>query len=390
MATDKVPDLSSTDMTFTVVTRSPDLFIDTRTSTGPKNSYAAVLGAVIDPQEATDVAPMLLARPGVRQVIASYLRAQNKPRAEDVGIAIFPATDMAASVFVPYGAVAVSGHKDRFRLYGAVSQTSVIMMGPATPYLTYPASTPVWLDVRAGGGTVRIAATHSIEDAWFDHSLRDDTAAARAIPDWIMHRIPVNNDDSEGGGTTVYEPAGGPAMLRLARAWMLPRIPKGSSAPLPTGYTGTPHQHPGIEAGAQLSSAEVRQVFRPSKEGDLLGFSGEDSDVQDVDFSGPDPQSGPVRLFQVIWNDPADYSGILNVETHRALRSPPEKAWWEFRDPVWLGHVLYVDIVLDGRVGLAPTILHCEIDWRTMTVIRAVPYGPLSPFEPPPRTQLRD
>jgi hypothetical protein len=371
-------DGSSADVTRTLVTRGAGVLLETSVLTGPGDSYAAILDPVTFPVVATDGAGILLAKPGVRKAVTRYLRTANRPKPEDVGIAIFPACDLATTVFVPYGAVAEDGSTNRFRLYGAVCQVNVVTWG-AVPLLSGSSDRPVWLDIRTDGADPKVVAVHDLEQEWFDHSLGDDTEKIRAVPEWVMHRFPILDLEDEEGDISLTEASARPISARLALIWLPSRVPQSASIELPAGYDAGPHDHPGIGEHRQLSPSQVRLVFKPVKEADLIGFADESASDW-VDFSGPDLQDGPVRLFQVVWNDPADYSGIVNQTTHRALRSPEQKGWWEFRDPVWTGDILTVDIALDENIGATPTILHCEIDWKTMKVLRAVPYGPLSPF----------
>jgi hypothetical protein len=110
----------------------------------------------------------------------------------------------------------------------------------------------------------------------------------------------------------------------------------------------------------------------------LRGFADVSHADRPIDFSGPG-KGGPVKVFTVTWNDPGDYVGIVNTRTGRAL-TVTGAAW--LTNASWRGRILSIDLVTDNFVGSSRSLLHCEIDWKTMAVLRVVPYGPLSPFEP--------
>ena len=329
-------------------------------SAGPADSVAVVLAPTATSTVTTDVANALLQQTGVRNALLSFLRSKFADTSES------EATTLTTTVFVPYGAVDVSGDGRRIDLYGAACTAYWSMLGPV-PNLDGRRDLPARLDVELADGSAKVMAFSDISAAYLDHDMGDETTATRAVPPWVLDRMPGLEPD----WIELTEHKADDTTIRLVREWAFPSPPRDASSSLPPGYSGSPHDHPGIGRLRQLSAPQAALIFQRLGESKVTRLPD-----AEVDYSGP-TKRGPVRVFHTAWNDDGDYSGIVNTASHTAL-VVSDGAW--FTNPSWLGRRLIVDVITDAFVGDSPTLLHCEINWQTMKVLRIVPYGPLSPF----------
>jgi hypothetical protein len=317
----------------------------------------------------TDIASQLLDDPEFKDALVRDLRiAFAYPvESEETSLHAFTTT-----VFASYGAVALTDGKADYRLFGVARRVKWFMVA-ATPVVADRDSYPTWLDVSESGSGARLVAVYQPDTGFTGYLSPAEGADDVEMPDWVVPRIPWTSDPFEPrGGTT---PPGNAAVVRLVRSLAKAQVPEIASRPLPAGYTASPHTHPGIGRLRQFNATEFGQVLLPRSEAQLYEVI--DRESHRTDFMGP-RHNGPVSLTYTTWNADSDFSALVNTQTHRALQV---RGLIELRDPVWRGRVLSVDLVFDAHLGIQPTLLHCEIDWKSMKVRRVVPYGPLSPLQ---------
>lgn len=335
-----------------------------------KRSLGSTLDPVAAPTVSADVAASLLARPEVRQAIDQQLGAI------DWGYEPESAADpqpVKTTIFQACGALPFTRDPTKFRIFGVAWQRTWLLIG-ALPSLHGIGSGPAWIDVDTSPTLYTLgahaAATSVVSVRAGDLAGGLDTSVAAAVPGWVVDRINRLPRSPRDETEFALPPEARTEMVRLIRSWVDPRVTRDMTRSLPKGYTAQPHSHQFSAALKQLSPAAVDSIFQRRASSSL-----------DVDFKRNLAQAAdsPLQWAQTTYNWVGDYHALLNKKTGRALKILGFSRFDE-GDLVWRGSVLIIDLVVDSEVGLQPSGLHCEIDWKKMRVLRAIPYGPVSPF----------
>jgi len=112
---------------------------------------------------------------------------------------------------------------------------------------------------------------------------------------------------------------------------------------------------------------------------ELVRIAPPSSDAHQPEFAYAS-DDGRFRLFFLLTGGVA----VEDTQTGewRSIAAPGRPTMGGVFDPLWRGHTLFVDFVTAIVDPLRPTLTHYEIDFDSMTVVRAVPMGPLSFNEP--------
>jgi hypothetical protein len=334
---------------------------------GRSRSIAVVMGLATTSAIAADVTSNTLAIPGIRAALVSSLRNI------DFG---YPGTRsqtdfVTTVVFTPLGALPFTDDPDKVRVYGIVSHAVWLMLGPV-PTIHDAGPDRIWFDLETGGAP-RVAAVRDYWGALLDIQDGAQTTQTAAIPRWLYTQIaqlPTDEYDD------VRIPDADRILGELGSAQARARS-AGMTRPLPAGYSSLPHVHLASAMRRELTTAEVRAIFKATPLAEVL------SDVSD-DSESPSPltvgeplipgsaSADYVRSTYTTWNDIGDYAALLNLKTSRTLTV---LGFSQFRNGVVIGDTLVVDLI-SGYYGALPSGYHLEIDLPTMTVRHATPIGP--------------
>jgi len=166
------------------------------------------------------------------------------------------------------------------------------------------------------------------------------------------------------------------ASWTAAVAWAKPHVPADLLVAQPPSALPDPHGHqPPSSSYGMLAPANVDctvgQIARPG------------TDDYQPEFAYPSAD-GRFRLFFLL-----STRGVAVEDTKtgtwRSVVAPGQADMHVDGtlgfDPAWSGHTLFIDFST-WQDPEAPTVTHYEIDFDSMTVVRAVPMGPLSFNEP--------
>lgn len=163
------------------------------------------------------------------------------------------------------------------------------------------------------------------------------------------------------------------ALLVAAADWAGPNVPAGLFVDQVAATTPDPHEH-------QPPSSQYRMLAARYVDCKLARIASLSSDAYQPEFAYTS-DDGRFRLFFL------STGGVAAEDTEtgewRSIAAPgrPMMGGVLF-DPVWRGHTLFVDFVTSIIDPLRPTLTHYEVDFDSLTVVRAVPMGPLSFNEP--------
>lgn len=167
------------------------------------------------------------------------------------------------------------------------------------------------------------------------------------------------------------------AIWDAARAWATPHVPADLFVEQEPPVVPDPHGHaPPSSSHRMLASRYI--------DCELVRISPPGQDDYQEEFAIAS-EDGRLRLHYLLTGSMPVAVEDVRTGEWRGIRAPGDPlgavSGTVGFDPVWVGHTLFIDFdtVVDPY---RPTFTHYEIDWDSLTAVRAVPMGPLSFNQP--------
>lgn len=306
---------------------------------------AVVLGPATEPLAPEDIAPRLFSdEPTVREVLETAVPASMAAKS---GPYVYRGVHLVVGLDVGGAAETATG----VEVYAEACMRWFALAG-WQPIDDVDGSYALRIRLKKDGGAFVLEGVDKPKDGeGYTASLQE------MLPPWVRDRVTRQASWDEMRA----------ALTTAVAEWARPHVPADLFVEQSPLTHRDPHEHqPALSMFRMLAPAYVdcrlSQIPRPAKDDYQPEFSITSEDGRFGLFMLPNARAVEDKLTGEWWS----------------LVTPGHAIGSMFSEPAWSGHTLFIDFTTCTIDPLRPTLTHYEIDFDTMTVVRAVPMGPLS------------